>query len=82
MQQILNRRTRKFESKTVQSNSFNAESDDSEEKSPHWTTEPNDYAFSMMVSEDESAGARSKSASVKVESDEEMEIKLSTMDDY
>lgn len=75
--QLLNWRAR---SKTVQSNRIDYESDDAEGKSSHWTARSNDSAFSK-VSEGENAGVRSKSASVKAESGEEMETKLSMKDD-
>lgn len=67
-------------SKTVQSNRIDYESDDAEDDYPHWTTRSNSYTFSK-VSEGETAGVRSKTASVKAESGEEMETGLSRKDD-
>ncbi|UKZ70320.1 uncharacterized protein TrAtP1_011306 [Trichoderma atroviride] len=75
--QLLDWRAR---SKTVQSNRIDYESDDAEGKDSHWTTRSNGNA-SSKVSEGENAGVRSKSASIKAESGEEMESKLSIKDD-
>lgn len=84
MLQSLIRRAGKFGSRTVQSNRSDAESNDSEAESPHWTTRPDGYlgyALEMTDSTDESAGATSRSASLKAELSEETGTEWSTMDE-
>lgn len=81
MLQILNRRARKFESKTMRSDRIDLESDDTGAESPIWTTRPSGYSLAMMDSPDVSAGAGSESMTSKTELDEEMEIEWSMTDD-
>lgn len=81
MLQILNRRARKFESKTMRSDRIDLESDDTEAEPPLWTTRPGGYGLAMMDSPDVSAGAESESMTSKTELGEETETEWSMMDD-
>lgn len=81
MLQSLNQRARKFESKMVRPNRSDPESNDTESESPPWTTRPSGYALAMTNSRDESAGARSESATPKAEFSEETGTEWSEMDD-
>lgn len=81
MLQILNRRARKCESKTMRSDRIDPESDDTGVESPLWTTRPSGYFFTMMDSPDVSAGTGSESMASKTELDEETETEWSMTDD-